>query len=50
MTEKISKKIAECEAKVYSRWMRISTKEIFQQILEILDEMNKTLEKIKKNS
>ena len=48
MTEKISKKIAECKAKVDSLWwIRIGTRRALQQMVEILDEMNKTIEKIK---
>ena len=48
MPEKISKKIAECKAKVDSLWwVRTGTRKALQQMVEILDEMNKTIEKIK---
>lgn len=48
MAEKLSKKIAECKAKVDSLWwVRIGTRQALQQMVEILDEMNKTIEKIK---
>jgi len=48
MPEKISEKIAECKTKIDSLWwVRAGTRKALKQMVEILDEMNKTIEKIK---